>query len=406
MSWIDKLSNDLTIKTGDKLTYKPLWMRPSKTTEYNYAEFKFPNLSGSLVVRGMPIGRRFPLEIYFVGENHLDVASEFEISSSDKRAWEVEHPYYGLITVQPISISFDNTGDNVSKITIQVIETIVEGLPKVKEDPLQSILLQKIQLDELTERDIIAPIQADDINTLDDINTKSFNFTVPIIKLPEQLTKLVNAFNKAKSLIATATASAQLAMRAATSVLNYPAQLKAGITDRLASLQGTFDNLKNTAIGMTGVASKQIFQSQSISVLSSMCVVSVTPEDLDYTNSMRVMEISDSILNNYNEFMRTLDTLQSENGGNPNSYIPSVDTVIAFSNMVNFTLANLQTIALNSRTERTIITEKDTNIILLAHRFYGLDPSDKNINELFANNNWGLNQILEIPKNTKVTYYI
>lgn len=406
MSWIDKLTNDLIITTGDNKRYKPLWIRPTKSTEFNYSEFKFPNLSGSLVVRGNPIGRRFPLEIYFVGENHLDDAAAFESSANDKRVWRLEHPYYGLIFVQPISIAFDNTGENVSKISIQVIETITEDYPKGKSDPLQSILLQKIELDGLAERDIIAPVQAADINKMSAVNSKSYNFTTPIIELPDELMQLNDLFNKANSAITTATASPILAMRAANAVLNYPANLVTSVDNRITTLKSTFLDLRTGLSSIIGVAGKQIYQSQAASLISSMCVAAVTPLDKDYTSNKKVLQITDIIIEQYNNYMNDLDLLQSTNGGNTDSFIPSAETIIALSDLVMFSLSNLQTIALNSRVERSIITEKNTNIILLTHRFYGLDPNDDNINELFANNNWGLNHILQIPKNTKVIYYI
>lgn len=406
MSWLDKLTNDLIITTGDGKVYKPLWIRPNKSTDFNYAEFKFPNLEGSLVVRGTPIGRRFPLEIYFVGENHLDDARSFELSSNDKNYWEIQHPYYGLIFVQPTSISFDNSAENVSKINIQVIETITENYPKIKQDPLQSILIQKVELDSLIENDITATIKPVDINRMSDINNKSYNYTVPIIELPEEVTELNDYFNKASAAIATATASPVLAMRSALAVLNYPSNLQSSVNSRINVLQQSFDNLRRGLSTTLGVAGKQIYQSHGAGILSAMAVAAISPLSKDYTNNNIVLNVYDKIISNYNNFMADLDSIQTLNGGNVNSFIPSPDTLISLSNLINYTLSNLQSIALNSRVERSIITESDTNVILLTHRFYGLDPSDENINELIANNGWGLNSLIQIRKNTKVIYYI
>lgn len=406
MSWIDKLNNDLIITTGDNVDYKPLWKRPSKSVSFNHTEFAFPQLQGSLIDRREPMGRRFPLEIFFVGENHLDQSAAFETSSKNKGVWRIQHPYYGLLFVQPTEINYDNTGDNITKISITTIETITDTNPKGKTDPIDSINLQKITLDSLAERDIIATIQPTDINTIDNTNKKSFNLSVPIIKLPDELTQLQNYFNQANSAVATATASPILAMRATIALLSYPANLQSNVTTRINTLTNTFNQLRNTVIGMTGVAAKQIYQTQGSALLSAMCVAAISPLDGDYTNSKRVMVISDTILNNYNSYLADLDALQSINGGSPDSYVPSPDTLLALSNMLSFTLSNLYNIALNSRVEHSIITEKDTNIILLTHRFYGLDPSDNNINELFINNNWGLNHILQIKKGTRVIYYI
>ncbi len=406
MSWLDKLSNDLIITTGDSKQYKPLWKNPSKSTGYNHAEFTFPNLTGSLVKRGTPIGRRFPLELYFDGTDHLDKSSEFEKSASDKRAWRIEHPYYGLLFVQPTEINFDNIGDNVTKITTVVIETITEDKPSVKTDPIDSIKLTKVQLDGVAEQNITATIQPTNINTLTDVNKKAFNLSVPIIKLPTEAEGFYNTFNQAQSAINTATATPILAMRAVIAALSYPANFQVSVQTRINTLKSTFDNLRATVAGIPNVAGKQIYQVQGAAILSAMCIGASTPVDKDYTNSKSVLGITSILSSSYNQYLTDLDSIQSLNGGNITSFIPSPDTINLLDGLLNFTIANLYNIALSSRTERSIITEKDTNIILLTQRFYGLDPNDDNINELISNNNWSLSQVLQIKKNTKVVYYI
>ncbi len=406
MSWIEKLNNDLIITTGDGTAYYPLWKRPTKSVSFNNTEFAFPNLNGSLVDRRNPLGRRFPLELFFVGETHLEKSAAFENSTKDQRPWRIEHPYYGLIFVQPTDINYDNTGDNITKISVTTIETITDTNPKGKSDPIDNIKVQKIELDSLSEKSITATIQQTDINTMNQVNKKSFNLSVPIITVPKEAETLNNYFNEANSFVSTATASPILAIRSTIALLSYPANLTASVKTRLKTLQDSFNNLQNTVSGLTNVSGKQVYELSGIGILSSMCLASVTPLDKDYVNSNKVLEVINTITNSFNNFVASLDSIQSINGNSINSYIPSPDMLNEISNLVGYTVSNLYDIALNSRTERSIITEKDTNIILLTHRFYGLDPSDNNINELFSNNNWGLNHILQIKKGAKVVYYI
>jgi hypothetical protein len=406
MSWIDKLSNDLIITCGDNKQYKPLWLKPQRSHEFNTAEFTFPNLTGSKVDRGTRKGRRFPLELYFIGADHLEETETFDLSVQDKRPIRIEHPYYGLIFVQPLDFNVDNTGDNVSKITMMVIETIIDDNPKSKTDPIDNIKITKVQLDTAAEQNITATITPTDINTMADTNQKAYNLSVPIIKLPEQAEAYYNAFNQASSAINTATASPILAMRATTAMLSYPANFQASAQTRFNLLSATFDDLRSTVIGVTSTSPKQIYQIHATALLSSMCVAVATPLAKDYTNSKSVINITDLLLSKYVQFIEDLDSVQTLNGGNTTSYIPSQDTLTMLDSLISFTIASLYNIALNSKVERSIITEKDTNIFLLTHRFYGLDPDDNNISELFQNNGWGLNHILQIKKGTKVIYYI
>ena len=404
MSWIDKLANDLIITTGDGRSHYPLWKKPSKSIAFNYSEFTFPNLSGSLVDRGTPMGRRFPLEIYFVGENNIEDSSEFESSANDKRPWKIEHPYYGLIFVQPTEINFDNTSDNLTKINVGLIETITDTNPKTKIDPLETIKLKKLKFDSELEQNITSTITPIDTNVMVDVNKKNYNLSVPIIKIPKEAESFYNAFNQASSFINSATATPILIARSIISVMSYPANFTASTQTRINTLVNVFNELEKNISNITTVAGKQIYQIQAGTILSAMCIAASTPLAKDFTNSKSVLNIIDTISTNGKKFFDNLDLLQTLNGGSLASYIPTADSIITLSGLISYTLSNLYIIALNSETEKSIIVEKDTNALLLTHRFYGLS-NDENLNKLFSNNNWGLNHILQIKKGTKIIYY-
>ena len=101
-----------------------------------------------------------------------------------------------------------------------------------------------------------------------------------------------------------------------------------------------------------------------------------------------------------------MDSIQSANGGSPDSFIPYADTFIALSQLANNVISNLFQIALLGKRERSILLDKDTNLIVLTHKLYGLDEFDNNMDQLMVNNNWGFNQLIQIKKNTIVKYYI
>ena len=92
MSWLDQIKNDLTIVTGDGKRYTPLHINAVKEKEYNTVEFNFPGVSGSLVSRRLPKGRRYALELYFQGEDNTTIADAFETSADDPRPWTPQPP--------------------------------------------------------------------------------------------------------------------------------------------------------------------------------------------------------------------------------------------------------------------------------------------------------------------------
>lgn len=406
MSWVDKIQNELIITTGDSEQYKPAWLNASYDKEYNITQFDFPKLKGTLVRRNEPMGRKLTLEIYFTGADHLDVAAAFSNSADDKRPWKLEHPYYSILYVQPLSINVNNSDHNVSKITIPVMETILEDAPKVNPAPVETIALKKVLLDEVMAQSLTAEIQPVDVTAMTENNRKMFNLAIPVFKIPEEFTKYVDLFNKANAAINKATQFPLDAMRTITTLISYPAKLSQSVKSRVGLLVDQFNTLRATVEGITGVSGKQVYQNSAGSIISTLAVAASTPSPGDYKSSIETIETMDTILEAYNNFIADLDLLQGDNGGSPDSYIPDPAAIIALSSLVSLTVSSLFSIALSAKKERSIITEFDTNWIILTHRLYGLDPTDDNLTELMDNNNVGLNELLLVKKGRKVIYYI
>jgi hypothetical protein len=411
MSWIDKVNSDFTIITGDKKSYKVNWINATKMKEYFISEFTFPDLAGSKVDRGQPKGRRYNLEIFLQGEENIETATQFEISADVLLPWTILHPLYGNILVQPVSLSFDNSQMNVTKITGQVIETIAIENPLTTANPVDQIGIQKEALDENFATSFTKTPTSVDIETMKTTNKRLYKTTVPIIQIPDEVQAYFNLFNVANSAINNAAQSPVVAMRLAISVISAPASLTVNTKTRVSSLSGQFDSLRSNikpkdTTAVIPVSTKQIYQSQGGSLISSMSVAASTPLVNDYVSMIDVIEIIELLLQKYNQYILDLDSIQSLNGGAVDSFIPDAQSLTQLNLLFNNVISNLFLIGLSSSQQRTIVLDKDTNIIVLTHMLYGLDKFDNNINILMANNGWGLNQIIQIRKNTPVVYYV
>lgn len=408
MSWITRVKNGLTIRTGDGKPYKPFYINTSssKNIDYNNTLFEFVNLPGTLVDRRLPKGAKYTLEFGFQGDYHLDKALEFVESAANTRYWVLDHPEYGQIFVQPISLNQDNSALNVSKFIVPVIETILDDVPKTKIDAVDDIAVKKLTIDAMSAEIVTKPLTEADKLSVKDTNTKNFNFSVPIVKLPEEFQQLMNAVSAANGAVDAVTANATIAMAAATSLITAPAKFAANVTTRLTDSKNQFTALKGKVVGLTSKSSKQVYQHMATSILSTMCLASSLPSQGDYTNAKRVGEVVKTLSETYTSFLEDLDGLQSINGGSPDSFLPNPDVVVALGDIINTTISYLYNEAIGSRKERSIIVENDTSIILLAHRFYGLDPDDKNIKELIENNDLSMEEYILIKKGRKIIYYI
>ena len=141
MSWLDKLENSkFTIQTGDGKTFSPLWKSGEKSKDFNTAIFEFINVEGSYVKRKKPKSNKHTLVFYFQGEDNIEKSDEFETSANDSRAWKVQHPFYGNLVGQPLSMSRNDSNLNITEISVDFWETISEGGAKKKVSPVDNLI--------------------------------------------------------------------------------------------------------------------------------------------------------------------------------------------------------------------------------------------------------------------------
>lgn len=405
MSWIENIQNDFIITTGDGEEFRPLWLNAVKTKGFNISEFEFPNINGTLVRRTTVKGSRFSLELYFQGEDHLEMAAAFEESSEDPRPWILTHPFYGSINVQPSELTFDNTKFNVSKITGTVIETIIDDNPKTTIKPQDNVALLKEQNDAELVASFDEFALPDDIKWLLDLLNKAIKIGKALKKAKEQAQEYLNKTSKATAAINKIASAPQQAMAAVQNVLNAPASFVANVKDRVGGLSDQFNTLKSSVNGITGRSGKKMFSVQGSSIISAQALASVTPGEAPLSRT-EVFEIAEKLLDNYNDFIITLDEFQTENNGGPDSFVPDFQSFIALNQIVTAAVTGLFALSADSRQERSFILEEDSDLINLTHRLYGLDQTDENINELQVNNNFMLNDLLEIRKGTRIFYYV
>lgn len=405
MSWKDRLKNGYKIRTGDGKVFDLLWMNATKVKDFNIAEFDFPGVKGTLVTRSEPRGRKYGIEIYFEGDNHIEQANAFETSSEDKRPWVITHPLYDRLVVHPTSLNFDNTSENISKITGTLLETIEETNPRTSNEPDDKINADKIDLD----ADLLVPItdvsfEAADLNTLLTTNDVLFAEGAKITITDVDFENYFNAFNTANAAILTATAEPLAAMRELQNVINAPAKFKNSVQIRFSTLKSQYEKLRDSALNVTTVQLKRAFETNASAVVSSAAIALVT--EPDFISRSEVVDFIDSFLETYNDFITSLDSLQDDSANSPDSYIPDFTSQFNLNQLVNFTIANLFSIAIDTRQERSIFLENDDNLITLTHRFLGPSVDDSNMDEFILINNVGPDEYLGLKKGRKIVYFV
>jgi len=409
--WTEQIKNSLIITTGDGIRYEfKLWIEASQEIEWNYSEFDYINISGTNFDKRNVRGRKFPLRFFYQGLNHTEQSERFRLSLNDQRFCIMDHPYYGLVNIQILSLKINNTELNVSEFTGTAFETITNTSQPNEVPAFEYIELKKIQLDSLSESELNVTPNITEVNTLKMTVSQNYSAGTKIVTVPDEVTDYFNAFSDASNAIDVMIASPLLAIRTTVAVLTLPAKFTATVKARIGLLLSQFNYLRRIlpSIGPR-VSAKQLYEIQGLSLISSMAIAAINPNrtgnERDYTNANSVIEIIEIIKGTYTQFLADLDSLQGLNGGNPSYYFPGQEAMIVFDEIISTTLANLIDIALNGKREISVVLTEDSNIILLTDKYYGIASAENTLT--FVNNN-GLTwrDTLIIKKGREIFYYI
>jgi len=377
MSWEQNIEKEYKITTGEGSVFSVLWQVASKAYEFNVSQFEFIGVKGTLVDRREVKGRTFPIEVYLQGDDHLKTAKRFETASFDKRPWKIDHPLYGLLTVQPMSLQFNNTESvNYTKISGVVMETMTKSGVQTTRDPIDTI--EGLQTKSLNTSAQAFEITAVPVPTDMATNNETiYNLGKSKISVQSEFEGYFNAYTEATNAIDNAVAEPLAAVRIMQAVIEAPARFYNDVKTRvdLFNQQATALMSALTINLNTPKSQKALFENNVLSLISSMSLASGLPLKKDYRTSKDVVDIITIIINIYNRYVTILGQLQTGNGSNP-------------------------------KQERLYVLEDDDNVIVLSHRFYGPSTDDDKLNQFIDENNIGLSEILGLKKGRVVKYYI
>lgn len=407
MSWLERINSEFIIKCGDGREYRPLWMNAVKSYEFNVSEFEFINQRGAKVVREEAKARRFNLTLHFEGENVLDISDNFERSTYDKRPWTITHPMYGQITVQPLGINFDNTKFNITTITCTVVETLLDNFPQTNDD-FVDIIEQRANI---TNEALASALESEGLSASDlqDIQQQQRGLYNQGKNFANGLDAetYFNLFNEANNALFVAQSNPIQSIIATQRFILAPANFIQSTRTRQNILTRQFIELLNFLPRILSRSEKMIFQSNAGTLITAKALATSTPDlNVDFKTGIEVLNYAQILHTDLNTYLTSIESLQTDNGGELDSYIPNYEPIKELTDLINYTVVNLINIAVNSKTERSIILNYDTNAIELTHRLYGLDANDNNLNDLINQNDLSFDELLIIPQNKKIVYYV
>ena len=389
MSWRDNIENiEFTIVTGDNEIFKPLYASSSQDLEFNVSEFNFIELEGTLVTRKKVKSQKIPLNITFQGDDHIDIAEKFLQSSKDPRYWTVTHPIIGEVYGHPASISKANDDLNTVVFSIDFWETIRPGeVLSSKVYPLELIESKNIELIEFGSLNLI-PDQKPELKSL-------------VSKIESRYDTLINATNidQFKGLLSNAMSGIddllkepQKAIRNISQLIQFPAYIEGILKNRVKLIQAILNDIK------------EIFPDNNLNysifggaVVSGIAQIILKPSENDFITRNDVQVQFNNLADVYDNFLNDIDN---------NNFQQDFQEAITLNEIIINTLYYLYDVSFDAKQERYDIVESDTNLILLTHKYMGLDKEDKNLNTFREINGIKNKNLFIVKKGRKITYLV
>jgi hypothetical protein len=375
--------NVIVVQTGDKEYFTVKYKGSAKETKFNTEGFNFVGVDGTYVAREQVEGSQYTLELYFDGENYLDDVRKFEKSSKNKNAWTVVHPIYKTITCQPLSIAVDDNALNMTKVTCVVWESITSKYPLEKEDIKSKVYEIKPYL--YAESAWTSKLSAKSIDTAFKLNDLiNINYSA----LPNTIEQAVELKNKIREVSNFAQEMLDQPIRYLESLqalIEFPFIIATDINDKIKKLKAVFTDFFN-------IGDMTLFEPVSASIISAALSMSLNSK---FSNRETVAFVYNDIKSMYD---LSLQKMEDE------SYQQSPLMAQKMDYAYNYGLVNLYIVGMDSKQERNIILEADSNVIVLANRFYGI--SDENIDRFISENNITLQELIQVKKGRKILWYV
>ena len=356
--------------------------------------FDFVGVPGSYVERHEKSGDKFNIDLIFQGEDHIDNANSFLLSAENKNPWKIIHPIYDNLFVQPLALEIENSDYNSTQITGGIWETLSDTFPEQTIDQVAVVVDKNAEI--ITQNvDVFSANQdldpdVDVINAADVSSKSIYDSYLKLTDNDDDIVILKDLFRKASAGVSVILSDPNYYMTQTLNLINYPFIIKQNIQFKINKLIENYSSIKSLFIN-----DGAFFQSYASTLLSVSCACAVTPDATSYESKSEVLNVIEQIDSLYYDIIDTFDAID---------FVQNSDIALGLDSMFTSAVSSLYLIAFEAQQERTIMLDKDDNMINIAAKYYG--TGDEDLESFINHNAITLNEHLQIKKGRKITYYV
>lgn len=422
--WFDRLQEAAyTPQSGQRITFD--YEDVSVDFEARGTAFDFSSADGTYVQKRGRSGNRYPLRIFFWGDDYDREASVFDAALREPGFGTLEHPAYGTVNVAVFGrvVRRDDlkTAANQAVYEVTFWESIQELYPAAQADTKSKILSAVDAFNEAFgdqfDRQLDLSTQIERQSFLDKYNEFLDKTQASLEVIAEAQQDTADKFNAVVDSIKRGIdvlIGSPLALARQTQIMiQTPARAVTSIRSQLDA----YGNLASDIFGLNtsapnGNDSRNTNEFHNNEMYASGYVISSAVASLStqFVNSAEAIEASvaidtlfESFLewydDNYQSIAQTLSGTTTEGSLDPGDAYQQMSTVIG---LVTGYLVNL---SFTLKQERSVVLDRDRTIIDLASELYKDEPDDY-LDAMIDDNNLSADEILELRRGTEIVYYV
>lgn len=414
MAWNNRIREAAyTSPSGERLTFG--YENVSKKIDKKTTGFEFPDADGTFVQDLGHTGRKYPLRVFFWGDDYDQEADAFEAALLERGTGKLEHPIYGTVDVVPFGTITRRddlkTGANQAVLEITLWETIGLIYPATQNDPASAVLSAvdeyndalAAEFEEVTSLDsaVDAATFKNDYQALLDSASSGLQAIADVQEdVQKQFDAVVDSINQGIDVLI----AQPLALAFQTAIMiQAPARALANISARLSAYGDLADSIISgddaVVTPSTDASSSNKFHTNDLYASTYVTGSVVSVVNNQFTTKTEALEAADAVLTQLADVVAWRDeNFQS---------LGEVDTGGAYQQLqeaVALTAGFLVEISFSLKQERSIILDRNRTIIDLAAELYG--SVDDQLDFLINSNNLSGSEILELPKGREIVYYV
>lgn len=410
MGWEERLREAaLTAPNGDRLDFD--FENVSKEIDKKTTAFNFPDADGTYIQDSGHTGRRYPLRIFFWGNDYDLKAAAFEEMLLQRGTFELDHPAYGVTDVVPFGTIKQRddlkTAANQAIVEVTFWETIGLIYPTAESDGADEALSA---VDEYNQQ------FDDNINLTSAVETASFknSYDVFLKKAKSALQNIADGqsdvqkqFDALDKSITNGldilVAKPLLLVFQTKLMLQSPARALVNINARLEAYKNLADSFTtgDKSIHTKGNDNRPAndFAASDVFVSTSVTGSIISVINNEYVTKTEAIEAAESVIAQFDAAVVWRDdnfkSLEEIDIGG--SYQKLQDAVA-------LTAGYLVELSFSLKQERRITLDRNRTIIDLVGELYG--SIDDQLDFFINSNELTGSEILELPKGREIVYYI